>query len=88
LMLESVAVVHRRGRDIRPCTRGFGGAVCRVGGKLRSIRPLPVGRPYTGGSQPCLQITWEELPSGLFAPAHCYPVTWYRAESARGFLLK
>lgn len=88
--MESIAVVKRRGRDIRPCTTGFGGPVCRVGGKLHAIAKLPRGRPYTGGSNACLHIVWWETPSGLYVPAQCYPVSWYRAEQApaRGVVLK
>lgn len=48
--MESIAVVKRRGRDFWPCTRGFGGPVCRVGGKLHRAQPL-----LAPGSQ---QLEW------------------------------
>lgn len=38
--MESIAVVKRRGCDFWPCTKGFGGPVCRVGGKLHRAQPL------------------------------------------------
>lgn len=69
-MMESVAVVKRRGRDFWPCTPGFGGPVCRVGGKLHRAMPL-LGK-QTGWWEPCIQYVWVEL-GAIVVPAHCYP---------------
>lgn len=67
--MESIAVVKRRGRDFWPCTRGFGGPVCRVGGKLHRAQPL-LGK-QTGWWEPCVQYVWAEY-GAIVVPAHCY----------------
>lgn len=47
--MESIAVVKRRGCDIKPCTPGFGGPVCRIG-KARS-HCYPKFPPFPGGKR-------------------------------------
>jgi len=59
---ESIAVVKRRGCDIWPCTPGFGGPVCRVGGKLHGRGPLMSGSQGAGPWRDCAA---ESGPSGL-----------------------
>jgi hypothetical protein len=71
-MMESIAVVKRRGRDYWPCTAGFGGPVCRVGGKLHRALSRIVPGSQSGEVELCVQYVWELWSdSGLVVPSRC-----------------
>lgn len=70
--MEAIAVVKRRGRDFWPCTAGFGGPVCRVGGKLHRVLSRIVPGSQSGDWALCRQYVWVPYGDGpIVVPARC-----------------
>jgi hypothetical protein len=71
--MESIAVVKRRGADFWPCTRGFGGPVCRVGGKLHRALSRIMPGSQSGEFELCRQYVWVLYGDGpLVVPSRCF----------------